>query len=96
VRKPIGILHFRQLLRLLEGDEPEAEPPRILGTHTVAPHIQVMETVEWLRWRGYRVVATAVPGTVINGFVFGRKNEPAYIVAVGDTLIWDGEKVVIK
>lgn len=95
MKKPIGIVHFLQLLRLLEEDEPEPEQPRVLETHTVAPHIEPRETLEWLRWRGYRVVLAHYPG-VQGGLVFGRKNEPAYVVVVGDTLIWDGEKVVIK
>jgi hypothetical protein len=94
VRKPIGIVHTLQFFHLLKG----AEEPRqaVVETHLIAPFTQPIETLEWLRWRGYRGVATLVPGLSGGGLVFSKKNEPAYVANVGDTLIWDGEKVTVQ
>jgi hypothetical protein len=64
--------------------------------HLIARFTQPIETLEWLRQRGYRGVATLVPGISGGGLIFSKKNEPAYLANVGDTLIWDGEKVVIQ
>lgn len=104
MRKPIGILHFRQLFRLMEEDEkttpaPAAEPERFFDVEDdilpISYASNPQDIIRWLKWRGYRVVAggTGIPGGA--GVVFGRKNGPATVAVVGDVLEWDGRNVVL-
>lgn len=101
MKRPIGILHTLQLFHLLKGVDapaPEPEPETSVDTtetHIIAPGFLFKETVDWLRWRGYRVVATSTPGMAVGGVVFGKKNQPAMVAVVGDILEYDGEIVTI-
>jgi hypothetical protein len=95
VRKPIGIVHTLQLFHLLKG----AEEPRqaVVEKHLIDRFIQPIDTLEWLRQRGYRGAVMVVPRIPGGGLIFGKKNQPAvYVANVGDTLIWDGEKVTVQ
>lgn len=45
-------------------------------------------TIRWCRNHGYRCVG----GT--NGLTLQRGDEPVIVVAIGCTLLWDGERIV--
>ncbi len=76
--------------------EPEPETPmESTETHIIAPTVLLQETINWLRWRGYRVIGMSVPGMAIGGIAFGKKNQPAMVAVVGDILEYDGEHVTI-
>lgn len=105
MRKPIGILHLFQFLRLIEEEElgevtPELEPePESFfdlddSLHMLSVDTPIKDTVAWLRYRGYRVVGAYREG-VMPGIVFGRKNGPATVAVVGDILEYDGMNVVV-
>lgn len=94
MKRSIGIVHTLQLLHLLKGAG-ASEEEVVIDEHFITPSGQPIDTLEWLRLRGYRAVAAHFPG-VQGGLLFSRKNEPAYVVLVGDTLIWDGEKVTVQ
>jgi hypothetical protein len=97
VKKPIGIACTLQLFHMLRGAGASKDRRvKLMETHVIAPYNQPIETIEWLRWRGYRVMVSGTSGTPASSVVFGRKNEAAYVAVLGDTLVWDGEKVVIQ
>lgn len=109
MKKPVGILHFLQFLHLMQEQEeveaPQAKPePRNEDapyfdledpTHAITYLTPMTDTISWLRYRGYRVVTTGVPGAVISGVVFSRKNGAATVAVVGDVLEYDGKNVVV-
>ena len=74
------------LLRRMVCNREAADPTRI--TITMSMLIDIPE--RWCRQHGYRAVAGH------SGYVIQRDGEPAIIAGVGDTLLWDGERIIVQ
>jgi hypothetical protein len=88
------LIHSGQLFKWLVSNREQGDSVR--EEHIIAPGTSPRETEAWLRWRGYRAVATAMPGVAAMGLVFSRKNGPATVAVVGDVLVWDGYRVTVQ
>lgn len=64
--------------------------------HTITPHGDPRETVNWAVWRGYRaiVISDSLSGT--GGLLLGRKNEPAILAVIGDVLVCRDGRISIE
>ncbi|WP_406161058.1 hypothetical protein [Streptomyces canus] len=54
------------------------------------------ETGRWLRDAGYKGAPAAAPGCTFMGFVFYRDGEPLQMVMLGETLVFDGDRVTVE
>lgn len=74
------------LFRRMVSNRAAADPTKLklsLALPLDIPH-------RWCRRHGYRAVAGA------DGLVVQRNGEPALVAAVGDTLLWDGERLTVQ
>lgn len=74
------------LLRRMVCNRDAVDPARI--TITMAMLIDIPE--RWCRQHGYRAVAAH------GGYVIQRDEEPAIIAGIGDTLLWDGQRITVE
>jgi hypothetical protein len=65
----------------------EQQDPHVLRLSMAMP---LSLPVDWCRERGYRAIHS------FGGIAFQRGDEPVVVASVGDTLRWDGEKIVVN
>lgn len=75
-----------------EEDRPEEAPsnpadPDVLRLSLATPF---SVPIEWCRRRGYRACSG------YGGLCLQRDDEPVFIASVGDTLRWNGQKIVVN
>jgi hypothetical protein len=101
--------HSCQLISLpgavrVRADRPPDGRPSVTEEHILAPTSDPRETIDWLKWRGYRGVlvtasvydAGSMFGYTPGALLFGRKNEIVKIAEVGDVLTWDGTDIQVR
>lgn len=74
------------LFRRMVCNRQAVDPTRL--TITMSMLLDVPE--RWCRQHGYRAVAGR------GGYVIQRNDEPVVIAGIGDTLLWDGERIMIR
>ncbi|HEX5568240.1 MAG TPA: hypothetical protein VFY14_15165 [Streptomyces sp.] len=74
------------LFRRMTCNRAAADPARL--TLTMSMLLDIPD--RWCRQHGYRAVAG------VGGWVVQRDGEPAILARVGETLLWDGERISVS
>ncbi|HEX5566495.1 MAG TPA: hypothetical protein VFY14_06105 [Streptomyces sp.] len=74
------------LFRRMTCNRAAADPARL--TLTMSMLLDIPD--RWCRQHGYRAVAG------VGGWVVQRDGEPAIVARVGETLLWDGERISVS